>query len=266
MKDNVEFRALFTLPPISPSGSTAISVPEMPAQQTVTGDLEVDAVLWLQRIVATGDQALIDKAMEAVKRVTTPMDELGKRYSAHVARSTGSTMGGVLASFDFGDLEGKAKRAIRKAQDRHEALSRFGTVEALSADTPAEAICIQLCKRVRKDRNGFIDEAAAQKRLLTRPELVPATISDCLLALHYWDDIYRLRNATIDWYGDACQECTAHEWLCFGMLAKLPPQSGAEAIAVYDYLEAADRMGMSETPAILRNLIESAWCACGGAA
>jgi len=259
MNNNEALRALFTLPPIPASASTAVTAVEAPRPEVITGDQEVDAVLWLQRIVATGDKALIDKAMEAVKRITTPMKTLADRYSAHLIAAGHHTMQVAFASIGFGDLEDQAKRAVEKAARRHEALARFGTIEALAADTPVEAICIQLCKRVRKYRNGFIDEAAAQKRLLTRPELVPATISDCLLALRYWDDIYRLRNATIDGYGDACQECTAHEWLCFGMLAKLPPKSGAEAIAVYDYLEASDRMDMSETPAILRNLIASSW-------
>ena len=260
VRNNEALRALFTLPPIPASAGTAMAVTEAPRPESVTGDQEVDAVLWLQRIVATGDQALIDKAMEAVKRITTPMDELGQRYGAHVARATGNPIGGAFASFGFGDLEDKAKRAIRKAQDRHEALSRFGTVEALAAGTPVEAICIQLCKRVRKYRNGFIDEGAAQKRLLTRPELIPATISDCLLALQYWEDLHRLRNAAVEGYGDPDQTCIAHEWLCFGMLANFPPKSGAEAIAVYDYLEASDRMDMRETPAILRNLIANGTC------
>lgn len=256
-RDNEALRALFTLPPMATSASTAVAVPEVPQQQAVTGDREVDAVLWLQQVVKTGNQALIDKALEAAKRITTPMKTLGERYAQHVARHGGHPLQAAFASFGFGDLEDQAERAVRKAHDRHEALSRFGTLDALSADTPAEAICIQLCKRVRKDPNGFIDEAAAEKRLLTRPELVPATISDCLLALRYWDDIYRLRNAAIEWYGDAPQECAAHEWLCFGMLAKFPPKSGAEAMEVFDYLETSDRMGMVETPAILRNLIGS---------
>ncbi len=259
MENNLPFRALFTLPPISPSSSTAVAVPEIPLQVAVTGDSEVDAVLWLQQVVKIGNQGLIDKALEAAKRIKTPMKVLGERYAQYRRHQGGHPLEVAFASFGFGDLEDQAKRAIQKAKDRHEAISRFGTAEALLIDTPAEAACIAACGRMRENRAGFIDEAVARKRLLAKPDLIPATISDCLLALEYWDDIYRLRNASIENLGDSNQVCMAHEWLCFGRMAEIAPQSGAEAIAVFDYLEASDRMGQTEVPAILRNLIASGW-------
>ncbi len=79
MQDNQAFRALFTLPPIQPSASTSLTVPEMPAPKVVTGDREVDAVLWLQECVRTGHQALIDKALEAAKKITTPSVQTSSR-------------------------------------------------------------------------------------------------------------------------------------------------------------------------------------------
>lgn len=45
---------LFTLPPFHPSEFTALSVPELPAQNVVTGDQELDAVLWLRQVIMPG--------------------------------------------------------------------------------------------------------------------------------------------------------------------------------------------------------------------
>lgn len=104
MQDNQAFRALFTLPPIQPSNSTALAVPEMPMPKVVTGDREVDAVLWLQECVRTGHPALIDKALEAAKKITTPMEDLSLRYSQHLMRQNRSSMMAALCSMGFGEF------------------------------------------------------------------------------------------------------------------------------------------------------------------
>jgi hypothetical protein len=52
--NNERLRALFCLPPIKASTSTDMVVPELPAQEVVTGDKEIDAVLWLRSVIMTG--------------------------------------------------------------------------------------------------------------------------------------------------------------------------------------------------------------------
>ena len=64
-RDNPEHRALFSLPPIQDSSSTELAVPSLPPQEAVTGDHELDAVLWLRAVIQTGQMALIEKAMPA---------------------------------------------------------------------------------------------------------------------------------------------------------------------------------------------------------
>ncbi|MFC0668924.1 hypothetical protein ACFSKY_07860 [Azotobacter chroococcum] len=44
-RDNEQHRALFSLPPIRESAETLPAVPELPPQEVITGDKEVDAVL-----------------------------------------------------------------------------------------------------------------------------------------------------------------------------------------------------------------------------
>lgn len=79
-RDNAKHRELFSLPPIRESEETLPSVPELPPQENVTGDREVDAALWLHQVINTGNAALIERAMEGAKKIKTPLPVLQQRY------------------------------------------------------------------------------------------------------------------------------------------------------------------------------------------
>lgn len=259
-QDNQALRALFTLPPIQASASTALTVPETPAPKTITGDREVDAVLWLQECVRTGHPALIDNALQAAKKISTPMEQLGQRYASHLLRQHGSSMMAALGSMGFGDLERQAKGAIERKQKQHVALSRFGTVEALFSDTAAEAACKKTMRGLKRGKamNFMYDDPRAAERFSARPDLHPQTLADCLHGLTYWHELYRLR-APFDGYGDGPVYAQAHDDHCFAMLAKLAPRSKDEALAVLEHMEEHDAEDRKESPAILRNLINGGW-------
>ena len=125
-RDNPAHRALFSLPPMRESRETLPAVPELPPKQRVTGDAEIDAVLWLRSIIDTGQAALIEKAMQAKEHIKTPLPELEKRYTKHLVSANPGSLFAALSSFGFADLEGLAKRAIDKARRRQEAFARFG--------------------------------------------------------------------------------------------------------------------------------------------
>lgn len=55
--DNPRQRAMFTLPPLQSSGETLPAVQELPPQQVVTGDREIDSMLWLRQVIGTGHPA-----------------------------------------------------------------------------------------------------------------------------------------------------------------------------------------------------------------
>lgn len=261
MQDNQAFRALFSLPPIQASTSTALTVPEMPAPKVVTGDREVDTVLWLQECVSTGHQILIDKALEAAKKITTPMKDLGLRYGQHLMRQHGSSMMAAFGSMGFGELESQAQGAIKKKQRQHVALSRFGTVEALFSDTPAEAACkkaLRGVKRIKGEPFNDYDMAQAAERFAKKPDLQPLTLADCLHGQAYWHELYKLR-CPFDGHGDAPAYAQAHDDHCFSLMAKLAPRSKDEALAVFDYMEDREATDRTEGPAIVRNLIAGGW-------
>ncbi|MFT0532229.1 hypothetical protein ACMHYJ_05250 [Castellaniella hirudinis] len=258
-QDNQQLRELLSLPPIQPSASTAMAIPEMPPQEVVTGDQEIDTVLWLQKVVATGNRGLIDKALEAAKQIKTPMKDLGMRYANHIAKATGNAFGAAFASFGFGELEDQAKRSIQRAALRHEAISRFSTEEALFAELPAERACRLALKRLKRDDFGMYDDAHARAQFEKRSELVPGTISDCLYAIEFWGHLYSLRNA-VDWnFSDLPRGAYAHECYAFFMLADIRPRSREEAIAAFEHVLGSSRGDWAETDSILRNLVVSGW-------
>lgn len=253
-RDNEQHRALFTLPPISASTETLPSVPELPPQEAVTGDKEVDAVLWLRSIISTGQAALIDRAMEGARKIKTPLNVLEKRYRDYLVATNPGHLFAAMSSFGFADLEALATRAIEQHQLRLEGAARFG--DALLADTEAESFCIEAMRGL--EQSGPLldfDKAQVSARFNAHPELLPHTLADCLYELGYWDHLYRLRNAVDRDASDGPPEATARDWFVFGLLAQIRPRKKTEALAVFRYLVASQRDDMSESEAILCNLI-----------
>lgn len=253
-RDNDQHRALFTLPPIKVSGETLPSVPELPPQEVVTGDKEVDAVLWLRSIINTGQAALIERAMEAAKRIKTPLDVLEKRYRNHLTATSPGNLFAALSSFGFADLDSLANRSIEQHRLRLEGVARFGN--DLLADTEADTFCIDALRGLEASGQfGDFDKSEVAARFSAHPVLLPHTLADCLYELDYWNQLYRLRNAVDRDASDGPVESTARDWFVFGLLAEIRPRDKAEALAVFRYLIASDRDDMAEAEAILCNLI-----------
>lgn len=259
-QNNQAMRELLTLPPLCPGASTALAAPELPPQQIVTGHLELDAVLWLQKVVATGNQALIDKALQAAEKIKTPMKELGQLYANHMARATGNTFGAALSSFGFGNLKDQARRAIDRANRRHEALSRFGDEKTLFAATPAEKACKAAMRGLKKKEWPYYNEDLAAGRFAKHAALRPHTLDDCLYARNYWDSLYSLRSAWEN-SGDHWPQVQAHDNFCFAQMANIRSRSHQESLRTFEHLREEDGslVDRRETPAIVSNLISSGW-------
>jgi len=253
-RDNEQHRAMFTLPPISASTETLPSVPELPPQEVVTGDKEVDAVLWLRSIISTGQAALIDRAMEGAKKIKTPLEVLEKRYRNYLVATNPGHLFAAMSSFGFADLEALAIRAIERHRLRLEGNARFG--DALLTDTEAESFCIDALRGLEATGQfGDFDKSEVAARFNAHPELLPHTLADCLYELRYWDQLYRLRNAVDRDASDGPPDATARDWFVFGLLAQIRPRDKTEALAVFRYLIASQRDDMAESEAILCNLI-----------
>ena len=253
-RDNPAHRALFSLPPIQTSASTDIAVPEMPLQKVVTGDVEIDAVLWLREVIGTGQADLIAKAREAITRIKTPLKEVEKRYTDYLHRTQPGNFGAVLMSFGFADIQGWIDTSIVRATRRHEAQSRFG--DDIFKDTPAEMFCIDALKGLRQKKPHWnFDEKAVDKRFDKCVEQIPGTLTDCILELTYWNDLYWLRDAVERHGGDVHPTAHARQDYVFRMLSRIPPRDPEEAAEVLRYLASNDGMDRAQTGSILMNLV-----------
>ena len=252
-KDNPKHRAMFTLPEEQKATSTQPATLDLPPQQVVTGDKEVDALLWLRAVISTGQAGLIERAMEAAKRIETPFKELEKRYHDYLHVSQPGNFFATFGAIGFADLDSLAKKSIMREQRRCEALARFG--DAIFDDTRAEVFCTEMLRGLdpRKDVIGY-DKHEAAERFKQCPEYLPNTLADCLYELDYWSQLYRLRNA-YDSYYDTSSESSAREWFVFGLLAEIRPRNRDEAKAVLKYMRDHERTDMEESDAILDNLL-----------
>ena len=251
--DNQKLRDLMTLPPIRPSDSRALVVPELPPQIPQTGDKEVDAVLWLRDVIRTGDLGLIAKAMEAAQQITTPLEALEKRYRDHLMAQHPGNWVAAFSSFGFADLRGLASASVEKLARQDEARARFG--DSLFDPTPAEQFCIDaLAGLGPKGGTASYDDSAVDLRFQAHHDLLPQTLGDCLHERDYWSALYWLRHA-VDSYGDPPAEAGARSDFVFRCMAHLRPRSKEEALAVFHHLAANDAMGWKESDAILMNLI-----------
>ncbi|MFQ2222154.1 hypothetical protein ACK32A_04965 [Aeromonas enteropelogenes] len=219
------------------------AVQDLPPQQVVTGDREIDALLWLRQVIETG---------EAAGRITTPSDELEKRYGKWLVAKGGHVLAG-LGSIGFANLDGLTKRSIERRANEAEAIGRFG--DALWDDTQAEAFCQEVLRGLEQDSWQLPPEQVAE-RFKAVPELMPHTLSDCLHELAYWNELYRLRHScdTQGYYENSI-EAHARDWFVFGLLAELRPRNREEAWATLRYLMDSERDDAPEAERILDNLV-----------
>ena len=253
-KDNPKHLAMFTLPEEQKATSTQPATLDLPPQQVVTGDKEVDALLWLRAVISTGQAGLIERAMEAAKRIETPFKELEKRYHDYLHVSQPGNFFATFGAIGFADLDSLAKKSIMREQRRCEALARFG--DAIFDDTRAEVFCTEMLRGLdpRKYVIGY-DKHEAAERFKQCPEYLPNTLADCLYELDYWIQLYRLRNASDSYYDNCGSESDAREWFVFGLLAEIRPRSRDEAKAVLKYMRDHERTDMEESDAIMDNLL-----------
>ena len=258
-RDNAKLREFFRLPEPTASTCTALQPPVAPPEPVaVTGDNDLDAMLWLRQVVQSGDAGLIARAMQAAERIKTPAQELEKRYGDFIMReSKGNTMAAVFGSIGFANLKGLAERVLDKQQRRTEALARFGSMDGVFATLAQEQFCMDVLAPVPVATGvwGSIDQAQANAAFAQHPDMVPHTLADCLHELEYWDALYRLRHGW-DNAGDELPEVYARRcYLDSHCLSTIRPKSRAEAKAVLRFMAKNEMLDRSETDAVLENLV-----------
>lgn len=257
-RSNPRLREFFQLPEPVASHCTEVATPTaLPEQVTVTGDKDVDAMLWLRRVVETGDADLIAKALEAAKRITTPAKELELRYGRHLMATSNSSFVAAFGSMNFANLEGYAKSVIERKRKQRDALARMGgTIETVFAITPQEQFCMDTLALVptveqpwKKPHPDLACAAFEQQA-----DLAPHTLDDCLYELKFWSDLYWLRSAFPD-SGDHWPEVNARTDYLLWCMGRIKPKTRTEAKDVLAYLVQEDGLNWKEADTILENLI-----------
>ena len=257
-RDNANLREFFKLPDPVASRCTDLQPPVAPPQPVaVTGDKDLDAVLWLRHVVQTGDAGLIANAMQAAERIQTPEKELENRYGNYLMRvSGGNTMKAVFGSIGFANIKGLADRTLDEQARRREALSRFGSQDAVFATLPQEQFCLDALALVPKQEGIWsFDKAQAAAAFATQTDLAPHTLADCLHELGFWNQLYRLRDGWGTGCGDGPAEVNVREGYLFHCMGQIRPKSREEAKSVLRYLADHERMDREGIDTILNNLI-----------
>lgn len=235
---NPEHQTLFVIPQCT-SECTALMVRTLPQAETITGDRELDAVIWLGTVCKTAtDPAALDQAVEAASRIKTPAKELEARYSAWLSRQPGSHPFAVaLGSIGIADIAHKAERARERITRYLEGMAAFGSLAAALEPTPAEAMVLRTV-RLPDNWNGWStltpDAFAAGVN--------PATLTEAVSEIRYWQWLYRVRDAMSrtehpGGYGSEPRaECSAREQFAESLLLVIAPRDRTEAIGVADAL------------------------------
>jgi hypothetical protein len=79
-------------------------------------------------------------------------------------------------------------------------------------------------------------------------------LTDCVLELVFWSELYWLRNA-VHQHSDCSAEGQARQDYVFRLMSRIPPRDADEAAEVFRYLSSNDGMDRAHTGAIILNLI-----------
>ena len=256
-RDNTAARAFFALPLLALADTTAVTAPAaLPEQRAVSGDVDVDAMLWLREVCNTGDPALIAKALQAAERIQTPAAELERRYGDYLVRASGGNIMKGLFSMNFADLAGHAHRVIDRQTRQREAVARFGSEAAMWADQATEQFCIDVLIDLEPSGTWHeYDDDDAVKAFEAEATMRPNTLADCLHELDYWSALYTQRSA-FEQHCDNIPQVRARESYLHRCLSVLRPKSRDEAKAVLRHIaDDKDSFNDEATDAILENLI-----------
>lgn len=252
---NPEHQRLFTIPTPLCSHERALTVPELPEQQAITGDPEIDACLWLAKVCKTArDPGVLDKVLVAAQRITTPAKEIEQRYVDWLKQQPGiHSMQVAFASIGMANIEEKVAKARERIVVYNEGAAIFGSYRHALMPTPPE----QMIERTVGELPDGADDLFYRWTQEQRAELFarsvnPTTLTEAAAELHYWRWLHNIRwkmqqaEAPDEYCPDAPPEISARRDWVEGLLCELPTQSPAEALQIGE----AVRHGLVETDSV----------------
>ncbi|QWL80935.1 hypothetical protein HQ395_20440 [Aeromonas hydrophila] len=250
---NSEHMSFFKLPEPQEGAGRQLAMFQEPEKRAETGDRELDAFLWLLKVIDSGEPALIERALRAAEGMESTSEELSDRYSRAVMASTGNIIAAAFAGFGWDNLKGRAERAIEKRIRACDAMARFG--DSIMEPTMQEYFCIEALKGL-ESKTYFLDADAVDSRFMKYPHLMPGTIEDCVRELAFWSDLYWLKSAADA--GEPVSQASDREYFVWRLMTKIRPRSKDEAAMAFEFiLNRDEKRELRDCSGIISNLLRA---------
>lgn len=235
---NAEHQRLFTIPKPLFSNESSLKVPTLPEQQTITGDVEVDACLWLANVCKTArDFHVLDLVLEAAQRITTPSEEIERRYVSWLRGQPNiHPLQMAFASIGMGNIQEKVEAARERIAKYNEAAVIFGSYQQALMPTPAEQM-VERTAGALPDVHAWNCTQAEYAKLFT-DSVNPSTLTEVAAELRYWNWLYQARwrmqqtEAPDEYLPDDPPIIEARRQWVEGLLCELPPQDHQEVLDI----------------------------------
>lgn len=230
---NPEHEHLFAIPEPTPSPSTGLVVPSLPEPEPVTGDRDVDTMLWLRHVCKTArDPITLELAMEAAEQITTPAKALEDRYAAWLHQQAAHPFQVAFATIGLADIKHHVAAARERIKVHNEGLAVFGSYHQALAPTPAEQM-LERTAGTLPDKPVWELEDSELGPVFTDC-INPTTLTEAAAELRYWSWIGTVRwkmretEAPGSFDGDEGDLLTARRWWVESLLTRLAPQEHGE--------------------------------------
>lgn len=254
-KDNIEHKALFTIPTTTHS-TTLANIKPLPEQRKITGDKQTDAYLWVLEVIRMNEPAHLDAAEAALEKITITPKEAEKRYSRYLLANRVDPFVAAFGTIGMDDPARAIEIARENIKKAAGVRATFGSYEAALEDVEAERIIKTSPKYVKGCDFGWsaeemeaghisghrIFEIDDQRRALVGGYIdvlpQPNTLSDVVRELVYWDWLYRERDCAARELGHEYGYSEHHnsvydrEKYLEELLSSIKPVTRAEAVEV----------------------------------
>ncbi|ELY7491541.1 helix-turn-helix domain-containing protein [Cronobacter turicensis] len=211
LTDNIEHKALFTIPTATHSAAPA-NIKPLPAQREITGHKQTDAYLWVLEVIRLNEPAHLDAAEEALQKLTIKPKDAEKRYRDWLMMSGADPFQVAFGTIGLDNPANAIKAARENIKKAADVRATFGSYEAALKDVEAERLIKSSpkfiddydwgwtaeeleaghigCSRmfeIEDQRRAFVD---GYRDVLPEPH----TLSDVVREFVYWDWLYSVRN------------------------------------------------------------------------
>jgi len=187
---------MFSIPKFSVI-ENPVSLPskKIPQKRVITGDQDVDTVLWLSEICSTtNDFADLEKVLEVAKQITTPANELTERYRDFKLKSGAQGITVVLGLFGFGEIDNYVKSARYRINKTSEVMKLFGSCEAAMSPTAPERMLMNTTAATEDELFSVrVDETAT----FFSSSVNPGTLTEVLNEIRYWLWLKEMRGVMV---------------------------------------------------------------------